>query len=256
MIEAANLRALPGIRHGFFGRAGGVSKGIYASLNCGYGSGDDGEDVTENRARVMREKDLDPANLVTAWQTHSKRVAIVDRPWARGDTPQVDAMVTRVPGIGLGVLHADCAPVLFADAEARVAGAAHAGWRGAFDGVLEETLAEMQRQGAALSRITAAIGPCIGQASYEVGPEFRERFISADAAQERFFIASGKRESHFHFDLESYCAFRLERAGLAQIERLGRDTCGQSDVFFSYRRRTLEGGKNYGRNISLIALED
>ncbi|HEY2416893.1 MAG TPA: polyphenol oxidase family protein, partial [Steroidobacteraceae bacterium] len=186
MIEAANLRGLPGIRHGFFGRAGGVSEGIYASLNCGFGSGDDGERVAENRARAMRSNDLDPARLVTAWQTHSKRVAIVDRPWARGDTPQVDAMVTRVPGIGLGVLHADCAPVLFADAQARVVGAAHAGWRGAFDGVLEETLSEMQRQGAVLSRISAAIGPCIGQASYEVGPEFRERFIEADAAQARF----------------------------------------------------------------------
>ena len=256
MIEAANLRLLPGIRHGFFDRAGGVSEGIYASLNCGFGSGDESERVAENRARAMRLRDLYPANLVTAWQTHSKRVAIVDRPWARGDTPQVDAMVTTVPGIGLGVLHADCAPVLFADAEARVAGAAHAGWRGAFDGVLEETLAEMQRQGAVLSRITAAIGPCIGQASYEVGPEFRERFIAADAAQARFFIASAKRPGHFHFDLESYCSHRLERAGLAQIERLGRDTCALSDVFFSYRRRTLEGGKDYGRNISLIALED
>jgi hypothetical protein len=256
MIEAASLRSLPGIRHGFFGRAGGVSEGIFASLNCGFGSGDDSEHVLENRARVMRARDLDPANLVTAWQTHSKRVAVVDRPWARGDTPQVDAMVTRVPGIGLGVLHADCAPVLFADAEARVAGAAHAGWRGAFDGVLEETLSEMQRQGAVLSRITAAIGPCIGQASYEVGPEFPERFIGAGKNNAAFFVASTKRSGHFHFDLEGYCAWRLERAGLAQIERLGRDTCALSDVFFSYRRRTLEGGKDYGRNISLIALED
>jgi polyphenol oxidase len=256
MIEAANLRGLPCIRHGFFGRAGGVSEGIYASLNCGFGSGDDGERVAENRARAMRSNDLDPARLVTAWQTHSKRVAIVDRPWARSDTPQVDAMVTSLPGIGLGVLHADCAPVLFADAQARVVGAAHAGWRGAFDGVLEETLSEMQRQGAVLSRINAAIGPCIGQASYEVGPEFRERFIEADAAQAHFFIASAKRAGHFHFDLESYCSHRLERAGLAQIERLGRDTCALSDVFFSYRRRTLEGAKDYGRNMSLIALED
>jgi polyphenol oxidase len=256
MIEAANLRALPGIRHGFFGRAGGVSEGIYASLNCGFGSGDESEHVAENRARAMRLRDLDPANLVTAWQTHSTRVAVVDKPWTRTDTPQVDAMVTTVPGIGLGVLHADCAPVLFADAEARVAGAAHAGWRGAFDGVLEETIAEMQRQGAVLSRIAAAIGPCIGQDSYEVGPEFRERFVERAADQARFFIASTKRPGHFHFDLEGYCAWRLACAGLAQIERLGRDTCALSDVFFSYRRRTLEGGKDYGRNMSLIALED
>ncbi len=255
MIEAANLAGLAGIRHGFFGRAGGVSEGIYASLNCGFGSGDDSERVAENRARVMQATDLDPANLVTAWQTHSRRVAIVDKPWPRGDAPQVDAMVTTTPGIGLGVLHADCAPVLFADAEARVAGAAHAGWRGAFDGVLEETIAEMQRQGAALSRIVAAIGPCIGQPSYEVGPEFHERFLETGENNEAFFVASTKRAGHFHFDLEGYCAHRLARAGLAQIERLGRDTCALSDVFFSYRRRTLEGGKDYGRNISLIALE-
>lgn len=255
MIKAGNLSGLTGIRHGFFGRAGGVSEGIYASLNCGFGSGDDSERVAENRARVMQATDLDPANLVTAWQTHSQRVAIVDKPWARDAAPQVDAMVTTTPGIGLGVLHADCAPVLFADAEARVAGAAHAGWRGAFDGVLEETIAEMQRQGASLSRIVAAIGPCIGQPSYEVGPEFRARFLEGGKNNATFFTASTQRAGHFHFDLEGYCAHRLARAGLAQIERLGRDTCALSDVFFSYRRRTLEGGKDYGRNISLIALE-
>ena len=256
MIKSDNLSRLPGIRHGFFGRAGGVSEGIYASLNCGFGSGDATDAVAENRARVMRSADLDPANLVTAWQTHSQRVAIVDKPWARGDAPQVDAMVTTTPGIGLGILHADCAPVLFADAEARVAGAAHAGWRGAFDGVLEETIAEMQRQGAALSRIVAVIGPCIGQPSYEVGPEFRDRFIEAAGDNATYFVSSPKRPGHFHFDLESYCANRLAGAGLAQIERLGRDTCALSEEFFSYRRRTLEGGKDYGRNISLIALEE
>jgi YfiH family protein len=256
MIKANNLGALTGIRHGFFGRAGGVSEGIYASLNCGFGSGDDSERVAENRARIMRQSDLDPASLVTAWQTHSTRVAVVDQVWARGEAPQVDAMVTTTPGIGLGVLHADCAPVLFADGQARVAGAAHAGWRGAIDGVLEATLDEMQRQGAVLSRIAAAIGPCIGQPSYEVGPEFRARFIDAESGNERFFTGSATRAGHLHFDLEAYCAHRLARAGLAQIERLGRDTCALSDVFFSYRRRTLEGGKDYGRNISLIALED
>jgi YfiH family protein len=256
MIQAKNLGAVTGIRHGFFGRAGGVSEGIYASLNCGFGSGDDSERVAENRARVMRRSDLDPANLVTAWQTHSTRVAVVDQVWARGEAPQVDAMVTTTPGIGLGVLHADCAPILFVDGTARVAGAAHAGWRGAIEGVLEATLTEMQRQGAALSRIAAAIGPCIGQLSYEVGPEFRERFIAGERGNAKFFAASAARPTHFHFDLEGYCAHRLARAGLAQIERLGRDTCALSDDFFSYRRRTLEGGKDYGRNISLIALED
>jgi YfiH family protein len=256
MIRAGNLRDRPGLRHGFFGRAGGVSEGIYASLNCGLGSGDDRAHVAENRARAMRQAGLDPGNLVTAYQTHSRRVAVVDKPWASGDSPQVDAMVTTRPGIALGILHADCAPVLFADSEARVVGAAHAGWRGALDGVLEETLAEMQRHGAQLSRIAAAIGPCIGQASYEVGPEFRTRFIESEPGHARFFTASPKRPQHFQFDLEGYAADRLARAGVRDVERLARDTCGESDNFFSYRRRTLDGGKNYGRNISLIALED
>ena len=256
MIKANNLAGLTGIRHGFFGRAGGVSEGIYASLNCGFGSGDETERVAENRDRVMRSSDLDPANLVTAWQTHSQRVAIVDKPWARGDAPQVDAMVTTTPGIGLGILHADCAPVLFADAQGRVAGAAHAGWRGALDGVIEATVAAMCAQGASVARLSAAIGPCIGQPSYEVGPEFRDCFLEAGKDNATYFVASTKRPGHFHFDLEAYCAHRLARAGLAQIERLGRDTCALSDAFFSYRRRTLEGGKDYGRNISLIALEE
>ncbi len=255
MILAGNLNH-PGIRHGFFGRAGGVSEGIYASLNCGFGSGDEAERVAENRGRAVRQAGLGSANLVTAYQVHSQRVAVVEQPWARGEAPQVDAMVTTRPGIALGILHADCAPVLFADAKARVVGAAHAGWRGAFDGVLEATLGEMRRHGADLSRIAAVIGPSIGQASYEVGPEFRERFIEAEPGNAQFFIASPKRAQHFQFDLEGYAATRLARAGVGQVERLGRDTCGESDVFFSYRRRTLDGGKNYGRNISLIALED
>jgi polyphenol oxidase len=256
MIAAENLSRLQRIRHGFFGREGGVSEGIYASLNCGFGSGDQTERVAENRARAMHRVHLDPANLVTAYQTHSRRVAIVDRPWPRGDAPEVDAMVTTRPGMTLGILHADCAPVLFADAGAGVVAAAHAGWRGALDGVLEETLAEMQRQGAHLLHITAAVGPCIGQASYEVGPEFRDRFIAADEANGDFFVISPKRAQHFQFDLPGYTAHRLARAGIAEIANLGRDTCAESDIFFSYRRRILEGGKDYGRNLSLIALED
>ena len=256
MILAGNLRDRRGLRHGFFGRAGGVSKGIYASLNCGFGSGDETDRVAENRARAMRQTGLRPDNLVTAYQTHSQRVALVEEPWARGDAPQVDAMVTVKAGIALGILHADCAPVLFADAEARVVGAAHAGWRGALDGVLEATLAEMQRQGADLARVAAAIGPCIAQASYEVGPEFRTRFIEAESGNGQFFAGSPSRPQHFQFDLEGYAASRLARAGVRNVERLGCDTCGESDIFFSFRRRTLDGGKDYGRNISLIALED
>jgi len=256
MILADNLHHLRGIRHGFFGRSGGVSEGIYASLNCGFGSGDDGERVAENRARAMRRVALDPAKLVTAYQTHSQRVAVVERPWARTDAPEVDAMVTTHRGIALGILHADCAPVLFADAGAGVVGAAHAGWRGALDGVLEATLREMQRQGAELSRIAAAVGPSIAQASYEVGPEFYARFIEADAGNTQFFAASPTRDRHFQFDLQGYAGHRLARAGVKRIERLACDTCAESEIFFSYRRRTLDGGHHYGRNISLIALED
>jgi len=256
MILAENLREIPGVRHGFFGRAGGVSEGIYASLNCGFGSGDDFARVAENRARAMRRVELDPANLVTAYQTHSQRVVLVEEPWARADAPQVDAMVTTKRGVALGILHADCAPVLFADADAGVAGAAHAGWRGALDGVLEETLCEMQRRGADLLRIAAAVGPCIGQASYEVGPEFRARFFDADAGNAQFFTASPTRAQHFQFDLEGYAAHRLARAGVRRIERLARDTFAEPEIFFSYRRRTLDGGRDYGRNMSLIALED
>ena len=256
MIVAENLRRLSGIRHGFFGRDGGVSEGVYASLNCGFGSGDDGDRVAENRARAMRQVALDPANLVTAHQIHSQRVVLVEEPWARTGAPEVDAMVTTHRGIALGILHADCAPVLFADAEAGVVAAAHAGWRGMLDGVLEATLQEMQGHGADLSRVAAAIGPCIGQASYEVGPEFRSRFIEADSANGKFFAASSARAQHFQFDLEGYAGHRLTRAGVRRIERLARDTCAEPGVFFSYRRRTLDGGKDYGRNISLIALED
>ena len=256
MILAENLRRLRGVHHGFFGRAGGVSEGIYASLNCGFGSGDDTGRVAENRARAMRRLALDPDNLVTAYQTHSQRVAVVDRPWAHGDAPEVDAMVTTRRGVALGILHADCAPVLFADADAGVVGAAHAGWRGALDGVLEATLSEMQRRGADLARIAAAIGPCIGQASYEVGPEFRARFIDAESGNAQFFVASPSRPQHFQFDLQGYAAQRLARAGVRRIEGLARDTCAESENFFSYRRRTLDGGKDYGRNVSLIALED
>jgi YfiH family protein len=255
MIVAENLYSLPGVRHGFFGRGGGVSEGIYASLNCGFGSGDDSGRVAENRARAMRQVALDPDNLVTAYQTHSQRVALVDGPWAHADAPEVDAMVTTKRGIALGILHADCAPVLFADVEAGVVAAAHAGWRGALDGVLEATLQEMQRRGADLSRVAAAIGPCIGQASYEVGPEFRARFIEAQSANTRFFAASPARAGRFQFNLEAYAGDRLTRAGVQRVERMARDTCAEPDNFFSYRRCTLDGGKDYGRNISLIALE-
>ena len=244
-----------GLRHGFFGRAGGVSEGLFASLNCGFGSGDDPGRVAENRSRAAARAGVDPAGLVTAWQTHSVRVAVVERPWRRDASPQVDAMVTRTPGIALGILTADCAPVLLADPDSRVVGAAHAGWRGALDGVLEATVEAMCREGAAVHRLFAAIGPCIAQPSYEVGPEFRDRFRATDPGNERFFGPSPGRPGHFRFDLPGYVAARLAAAGVACIEQSGRDTCAEADAFFSYRRCTLEGEKDYGRNLALIALE-
>jgi YfiH family protein len=256
VIQAQPLTELAGIRHGFFGRKGGVSEGLYASLNCGFGSGDDPALVAENRNRAAVAARLDPAGLVTAYQTHSILVATVERPWRREDSPKVDAMVTARKGIALGILAADCAPVLFADAKAHVAGAAHAGWRGALEGVLEATLARMTRLGAAPERIRAAVGPCIAQASYEVGPEFRERFLAVAAGNARFFRTSQTRPGHYHFDLPGYVADRLRRAGIGRVTATGGDSCGQAQDFFSYRRATLEGRKDYGRNLSIIALED
>jgi polyphenol oxidase len=252
-MESPALAALGSVRHGFFGRPGGVSEGIFASLNCGFGSGDDPARVAENRARAARQAAVDPASLLTVHQVHSPRVVLVDTAWRREEAPQGDAMVTTRPGLALGILAADCVPVLFADAQARVVGAAHAGWRGALDGVLEATIAEMRRQGAEPARITAAIGPCIQQASYEVGAEFRARFIAADPANDRFF-AAGKRDGHCQFDLPGYVAARLAEAGLGGVDRLARDTCAEPAAFFSYRRNTLDGRNGYGRNISLIAL--
>ena len=254
-IKAPPLARLAGFRHGFFGRQGGVSEGLYASLNCGFGSRDDPARVAENRKRVLAAAELAPMSLVTAYQTHSKAVALVERPWKKEEAPKVDAMVTKHAGVTLGILAADCAPVLFADSEARVAGAAHAGWRGALDGVLEATVEAMIGLGAARGRIVAAVGPCIAQESYEVGPEFRDRFIAA-AGNEGFFHASQSRLGHFQFDLPGYVARRLARAGLAEVAATGGDSCAEADRFFSYRRATLEGGKDYGRNLSIIALED
>ena len=255
MTQTAPLLEMDLVRHAFCGRAGGVSEGIFASLNCGFGSGDDPAKVMENRARAAALAGLDPAGIVTAFQTHSIRVALVERPWSRDEAPKVDAMVTRSPGLALGILSADCAPVLFADPEARVVGAAHAGWRGALDGVIEATIEAMREQGAAIERLAAAIGPCIAQPSYEVGPEFRTRFLAADAANDRCFAPAPARPGHFHFDLSGYVAHRLAAAGIRQIMQSRRDTCAEAEAFFSYRRNTLQGEKGYGRNISMIALE-
>jgi polyphenol oxidase len=249
------LPVLDGVRHGFFGREGGVSDGLYASLNCGFGSGDDLAKVAENRARAARALGATGGTLVTCYQVHSPDVVTVDRPWRREANPKADGMATRTPGVALGILTADCAPVLFADPEAGVIGAAHAGWRGALGGVLEATLAAMKQLGAARARIRAAIGPCIAQASYEVGPEFPAAFLAEDTANARFFTPS-RRAGHHMFDLGGYVERRLGRAGLAAIGRAAHDTAAEADRFFSYRRACLRGETDYGRELSAIVLED
>ena len=253
MIEAASLAALPGVRHAFFTREGGVSEGLYASLNCGLGSGDDKERVAENRARAVSHLGLSTGALATCYQVHSPTVVEATEPWARDAAPRADAMVTTRKGLALGILTADCAPILFADAEAGVIGAAHAGWRGAAFGVIEATLDAMQKHGARPERVAAAIGPCIGPSSYEVGPEFPAPFLADDPATQRFFRAAA-REGHWMFDLPGYVAWRLGRAGLARVERLPHDTAADEARFFSWRRTSLRGQKDYGRLLSAIAL--
>jgi YfiH family protein len=255
MITARALTDSTRLRHGFFTRKGGVSEGIYSSLNCGLGSGDDPAKVGENRARAMALLELPAPALATVYQHHSADVVRVETPWAQAARPKADAMVTVRPGVALGIGTADCAPVLLADVSAGVIGAAHAGWRGAVGGVLEATVKAMTELGAEPARIHAAIGPTIGQGSYEVGPEFPAPFLAQDPGNARFFIPS-KRTGHFMFDLPGYVAARLRRLGLGAVEDLARDTCAEADTFFSYRRTTLAGEKDYGRGLSAIALRE
>ncbi len=252
MLILGALERIAGIRHGFFTRAGGVSDGIYGSLNCGFGSDDSADNVAVNRERAMARLDLDRHALVTVYQVHGTAVHVVDGT-ARAAPPCADAMVTGTPGAALGILTADCAPVLLAEPGAGVIGAAHAGWRGALDGVLEATIAAMEALGARRASIHAAIGPCIARDSYQVGPEFPERFTALDAANDRFFGPSD-RPGHFVFDLEGYVAARLGAAGIAGIDAAGRDTCAEDEHFFSYRRSTLRGEPDYGRGLSAITL--
>ncbi|UEM04655.1 peptidoglycan editing factor PgeF [Skermanella rosea] len=252
MITLGALNDIPAIRHGFFTKRGGVSTGIYASLNCGLGSNDDPRHVAENRRRCAAAFDLEPDRLVTLYQVHSPDVVTVERPWRPGETPpRADAMVTATPGVALGILTADCVPVLFADAEAGVIGAAHAGWKGAKAGVIEATIGAMKALGARPERIVAAIGPCIAQRSYEVGPEFPAPFLDEDAANGDFF-APARRAGHFMFDVGGYVARRLGRSGVAALQRCPNDTVAEEDRFFSYRRATLRGEADYGRGISVI----
>jgi len=248
--RARNLEKLGQIAHGFFGRTGGVSTGVYASLNCGPGSRDDPAAVVENRARVVAA--LAPgARLVSQAQIHSANVNIVGPDWNFAARPEGDAMVTTLPGVMLGILTADCAPVLFADTEVGVIGAAHAGWKGAVAGVLENTVAAMERAGAKTGRIVAAIGPTISQVNYEVGADMRERFAEKDSG---FFVPSD-RAGYFRFDLPGYVAGRLRRAGIASVSNLGLCTYPPENGFFSYRRTTHLSEPDYGREISVIVLK-
>ncbi|WP_315835134.1 peptidoglycan editing factor PgeF [Bradyrhizobium prioriisuperbiae] len=247
------LSAVPGLRHAFFTREGGVSNGIYASLNGGLGSNDDQTHVAENRRRMAETLGVAPSHFLTAYQVHSPDVAVVTEPWTPESRPKVDAIVTATPGLALGVSAADCGPILFADAQARVIGAAHAGWRGAFMGVLESTLAAMEKLGADRSRVVAAIGPLIRQRSYEVGEEFVHRFGRDDPANAQFFAPS-ERTGHAMFDLAGYIRMRLERAGVLLID--DPDICTYEDErFFSYRRTTHRGEPDYGRHIHALVLE-
>ncbi len=254
MLTIGPLNDLPGVRHAFFERSGGVSEGLYTSLNCGFGSGDEPDRVAENRTRALAQLELDRDALVTAYQVHSNRVAVVESPWPREAAPKVDALATRTPGVALGILTADCVPVLLADAEAGVIGAAHAGWRGALDGVLDAVVAAMIDLGAAPERIVAGVGPAIGQRSYEVGPEFPRPFLAQTGANEDFFCPAA-RAGHFMFDLKGYVARRLVGAGLRKVQVLPCDTCAEEARFFSYRRSCQRGEPDYGRGLSVITLE-
>ncbi len=252
-LEAAVLSEPETLVHAFFTRQGGVSQGLYGSLNVGFGSRDRPGDVAENRARCMTVLGLAPERLTTAYQVHGTVAATVTEPWDPRAAPEADAMVTDRPGIALGILTADCAPVLFADAGAGVIGAAHAGWKGALDDVTATTVRAMEALGARRGSIRAAIGPCIAQASYEVGPEFHARFVAAARGHERYFVAS-TRDGHFMFDLEGFVRDRLEALELGAVEVMAEDTCAQADRFFSYRRATKNREPDYGRGLSAIAL--
>jgi len=255
MLTLGPFNEVARIRHGFFSRNGGVSDGAYDSLNCGYGSGDAPEKVSENRVRAMAQIELGGGRLVTAYQCHSTEVAVVEEPWDREDAPKVDALVTRRPQLALGILTADCAPVLMADVEGRAIGAAHAGWRGALGGVLEATIEAMIALGAGREAILAGVGPTISQRSYEVGPEFPAPFLQQSGGNGDFFYPS-RREGHFMFDLRGYIARRLGQAGIGRIQILPCDTCAEENRFFSYRRTCLRGESDYGRGLSAIYLED
>jgi YfiH family protein len=253
MLCAASLSAVDGIAHGFFTRQGGVSGGIYASLNCGSGSRDDSAHVAENRARVAAILGAAPTHLLSVYQKHSAKAAIAEKPWAAGQIPEADAIVTATPGVAIGVLTADCAPVLFCDGEARVIGAAHAGWRGVLAGIVEATVEAMEGLGARPERISAVIGPAISQKAYEVGEDYRERFLAEEPGSAGFFV-NDEGSGEPHFDLPGYVGERLAKAGVGKIADLRLCTYCDETRLFSYRRSQHHGEDDYGRQISAILL--
>lgn len=253
MLQATVLAVLPGIRHAFFTRSGGVSEGIYTSLNGGVGSDDEPQRVAENRARMALALGVAPEHFLTPYQIHSPDVVVAETPWTADTRPRADAVVTRQPKLAIGVSTADCGPLLFADEAAGVIGAAHAGWRGAFTGVIEATVTAMEKLGATRGNIAAALGPTIRQDNYEVGPEFVERFLAADADNAQFFRDS-PREQHAMFDLTGYVAAQIARAGIVKFEDLGLCTYAEPERFYSFRRSTHLSEPDYGRHINAIAL--
>jgi YfiH family protein len=255
MLQAQSLSKLPGIRHGFFTRAGGVSEGLYESLNGGVGSEDSPTRVAENRARMAERLGVTPEHFLTCYQIHSPEVVVAETPWPAAERPRADAIVTQGPNLAIGVSTADCGPVLMADPQARVIGAAHAGWRGALTGVMERTLTAMEKLGAKRNRIVAAAGPMIRQPNYEVGQDLIDRFVAVEPNTVRFFKPA-TRPAHAMFDLAGYIVSRLRRAGIESIEDLGLCTYADSEQFYSYRRSTHRGEADYGRHINAIALTD
>jgi YfiH family protein len=253
MLQAQSLSKLSGIRHGFFTRVGGVSDGIYQSLNGGVGSEDSPAKVAENRARMAKHLGVTPDHFLTCYQIHSPEVVVAETPWPSSERPRADAIVTRTPNLAIGISTADCGPVLLADPEARVIGAAHAGWRGALTGVIEQTVAAMEKLGAKRGRLVAAAGPMIRQPNYEVGQDLLDRFVAIEPNTIRFFKPA-KRPGHSMFDLAGYVVSRLRRAEVSEIEDLGLCTYADPAQFYSYRRATHQAEPDYGRHINAITL--
>jgi YfiH family protein len=252
MIETRELKH-PGVAHGFFGRQGGHSRGIFASLNCGLGSGDDRETVLRNREVVAKALGGREPQIVTTHQVHSAEAVVVTKPWPHDERPKVDGMVTKVPGLILGSLTADCGPVLFSDHRAGVIGCAHAGWKGALTGVTDSTVLKMEELGAKRENIVAVLGPTISKAAYEVGPEFIQRFVDASAGNKIYFTDSVKK-GHYMFDLPAYLSVRMKSFGIGTVIDCGRCTYTRAEEYFSYRRATHAHEQDYGRQIAAITL--